>query len=91
MAARDDFRAIAKDHSVLTREQYILESTPQKSPDDVKRNLPTHLDYEQDPEKRGTLVLAGPHFGCHRRFDGRCRADRLPRRLDDRGLAIGRC
>lgn len=61
MVARDDFRAIAKDHSALARELYVLESTSEKAPDDVRRNLPAHLDYEHDPEMCGTLVLAGPH------------------------------
>ncbi len=61
MVARDDSRAIAQNHSALARGLYVLESTPEKSPDDVRRNQPAHPDYTQDPKMRATLVLAGPH------------------------------
>lgn len=61
MVARDDYRVIAKDRGTLALELYALESKPEKSPDGTKQYPPAYLDYEQDPEERGLLVLTGPH------------------------------
>lgn len=60
MVAWNDYKAIAKDRGALALELYIVESTPQKAPDDVKQCLPAHLEYQRELEQRGILVLAGP-------------------------------
>ena len=60
MVAWDDYKAIAKDRGALALELYVVESRPQKSPDDVKRCLAAHLEYQRELEQRGILVLAGP-------------------------------
>ena len=60
MVAWNDYKAIAKDRGALALELYVVESTPQKAPDDVKQSLPAHLEYQRELEQRGILVLAGP-------------------------------
>ena len=60
MVAWNDYKAIAKDRGALALELYIVESTPKKSPDDVKQCLPAHLEYQRELEQLGILVLAGP-------------------------------
>ncbi|MDJ0631156.1 MAG: YciI family protein [Rhodobacter sp.] len=60
MVAWNDYKATAKDRGALALELYVVESTPQNSPQEVKQNLPAHLEYQRDLEERGILVLAGP-------------------------------
>lgn len=60
MVAWNDYKTMAKDRGALALELYVIESTPQKSPEEVKSNLPEHLAYQSDLEERGVLVLAGP-------------------------------
>lgn len=60
MVAWTEYKAMAKSRGALALELYVVESKPQMSPDDVKRSLPSHLEYQRDLEERGTLVLAGP-------------------------------
>lgn len=60
MVAWCDYKAIAKERGALALELYVVESTPKAAPEDVKRNLPAHLDYQRDLEQRNVLVLAGP-------------------------------
>ncbi len=60
MVAWNDYKAIARDRGALALELYVVESTPQMTPDDVKLCLPAHLEYQRDLERRGILVLAGP-------------------------------
>ncbi len=65
MAARDDFGAITKDHGALALKLYVLETKPEKSPDDVTHNLPARLDYQRDPEERGSLVFSDPRSNAN--------------------------
>ncbi len=60
MVAWNDYKAVAKDRGALALELYVVESTPQKTPDDVKQCLPAHLEYQRGLELQGRLVLAGP-------------------------------
>ena len=60
MVTWNDYKAMAKSRGALALELYVVESTPQKSPQDVKDSLPSHLAYQRDLEKRSILVLAGP-------------------------------
>ena len=71
MVARDEFRAIAKNHGTQTLELYVLETKPEKSHDDITRNLPARLDLQA--RSRGTRITGffGSTFECHRRFDGK--------------------
>ncbi|MXW86512.1 MAG: hypothetical protein F4103_17150 [Boseongicola sp. SB0673_bin_14] len=60
MVAWNEYKAIAKDRGALALELYVVESTPQKAPEDVKQCLPAHLEYQRELERRSALVLAGP-------------------------------
>ncbi|NKB28904.1 MAG: hypothetical protein GKR99_15675 [Rhodobacteraceae bacterium] len=60
MVQWNDYKAIAKERGALALELYVVETKPQKEADEVKKNLPAHLDYQGDLERRGVLVLAGP-------------------------------
>ena len=60
MVAWNDYKTIARDRGALALELYVVESTPQKAPDDVKQCLPAHLEYQRELERRGVLALAGP-------------------------------
>lgn len=60
MPAWADYKAIAKERGALSLELYVVESTPQKTPEEVKATLPAHLEYQRERELDGTLVLAGP-------------------------------
>lgn len=60
MVAWNDYKTMAKNRGALALELYVVESTPQKSPEKVKGSLPAHLDYQRNLEDRGVLVLAGP-------------------------------
>lgn len=60
MVAWNEYKAIAKDRGALALELYVVETKPEKGPDDVKANLPAHLEYQRELEMKGSLVLAGP-------------------------------
>ena len=60
MVAWNDYKAIARERGALALEIYVVESTPEMDPDQIKATLPAHLDYQRDLETRGALVLAGP-------------------------------
>ncbi|WP_380053100.1 YciI family protein [Falsihalocynthiibacter sp. SS001] len=60
MVAWNEYKKVAKERGALALELYVVESTPEKPPEEVKSNLPAHLDYQRDLEERGVLVLAGP-------------------------------
>lgn len=47
--------------SMLQQELYIVESRPARSPD-IKKMLPTHLDYQIQLERDGVLFGAGPFY-----------------------------
>lgn len=60
MVAWSEYKAIATDRGALAFEVFVVQSTPQKSPDEVKSLLPDHLAYIQSLETAGQLVMAGP-------------------------------
>ena len=60
MVAWADYKETAKSRGALALDLYVVESTPAKSPENVKANLPSHLAYQRELETRGVLVLAGP-------------------------------
>jgi uncharacterized protein YciI len=60
MVAWTDYKNMARERGALALELFVVESTPAKSPDDVKQSLPDHLAYQRVQEENGTLVLAGP-------------------------------
>jgi len=60
MAAWTEYKQTAKERGSLALELYAIESTPAGKPEDVKDNLPAHLDYQRELEKAGVLFLAGP-------------------------------
>ena len=60
MVAWNEYKAGARDRGAMAFEVYVAESTPQKSPEDVKAALPDHLAYLKGLEASGQLMLAGP-------------------------------
>ncbi|NNE78763.1 MAG: hypothetical protein HKN18_00690 [Silicimonas sp.] len=60
MVAWNEYKTVAQERGALAFEVYVAESTPQKSPEDVKAVLPDHLSYIQSLEKSGQLLMAGP-------------------------------
>ena len=60
MVAWNDYKTIARERGALAFEVYVAESTPQRSPEDVKAALPDHLAYLQSLEVAGKLMMAGP-------------------------------
>ncbi|MGB0849246.1 MAG: YciI family protein [Thiolinea sp.] len=60
MPAWEEYKQAAKERGSLALEMFVVESTPAKTPEDVKENLPAHLAYQQTLENAGTLAFAGP-------------------------------
>jgi uncharacterized protein YciI len=60
MVAWSEYKSEAKSRGALALELYVVESTPQKEPGEVKAVLPDHLAYQRSMEEAGHLVFAGP-------------------------------
>ena len=60
MVAWSEYKGIAEERGALAWELYVVTSTPSGSPEEVKSNLPAHLDYQAQQESQGNLVFAGP-------------------------------
>ena len=60
MVAWNEYKAMAKGRGALALELFVVQSTPAGAPENVKANLPAHLDYQRDMEQQGRLVMAGP-------------------------------
>jgi uncharacterized protein YciI len=60
MPAWDTYKSEAKARGSLAFELYVVHSTPAKTPEDLRANLPDHLEYQSKLEAEGTLVIAGP-------------------------------
>ncbi len=60
MVAWADYKKAAKERGSLAHELYVVVTTPIKSPDELKQNLPAHLDYQKQLESDGKLAFAGP-------------------------------
>jgi uncharacterized protein YciI len=60
MVAWNDYKAQAKARGALALELYVAQSSPAQAPEDVKANLPAHLEYQAGLEKAGKLAFAGP-------------------------------
>ncbi len=60
MVAWKEYKAIAQERGALAFEVYVAESTPEKSPEEVKAALPDHLAYIRSLETSGQLLVAGP-------------------------------
>jgi len=56
----DTYKAEAKARGSLALELFVVQSTPAKSPEDLKANLPAHLAYQGKLEAEGALAFAGP-------------------------------
>lgn len=55
-----DYKKQATERGSLAYELFVVESTPAKSPEDLKKRLPDHLAYQQTQELSGALAFAGP-------------------------------
>jgi len=60
MVAWSDYKSDAKRRGALALELYVAQSTPAKTPEDVKAALHDHLAYQATLETAGQLALAGP-------------------------------
>ncbi|TCL08325.1 hypothetical protein BXY66_0362 [Shimia isoporae] len=60
MVAWNDYKEMARDRGALALELFVVESTPAGAAEEVKANLPAHLDYQRQMELEGVLVMAGP-------------------------------
>ncbi|MDA8746759.1 YciI family protein [Litoreibacter sp.] len=56
----DTYKAEAKARGSLALELFVVHSTPAKTPEDLKKNLPDHLAYQGKLEAEGSLAFAGP-------------------------------
>ena len=60
MPAWNDYKAQSKSRGSLAFELYAVRSVPAADPMVLKENLPAHLAYQGEQEKKGVLFLAGP-------------------------------
>ena len=60
MPAWNEYKKAAQERGSLALELYMVVSTPEKSPDEMKKVLPDHLAYQGEQEQQGRLVMAGP-------------------------------
>lgn len=60
MVAWVDYKKAAQERGSLALELYVAISTPAKSPEDMKAQLPGHLEYQAGLEQSGNLAFAGP-------------------------------
>jgi len=60
MPAWSEYKQAAQERGSLALELYAVESTPAKSPEEMRAMLPEHLAYQGEQEKNGSLVMAGP-------------------------------
>lgn len=60
MPAWNEYKQAAKARGSLAFELFVVESTPQASPEELQAVLPAHLDYQREREAAGELFLAGP-------------------------------
>ncbi len=56
----DSYKEEAKARGSLAFELFVVQSTPAKSPEEMKAILPDHLAYQSKLESEGKLVFAGP-------------------------------
>lgn len=54
------YKQQAKDRGALALELYVAQSTPAKTPEELKACLPAHLAYQAELEAKGVLAFAGP-------------------------------
>lgn len=60
MPAWTDYKQAAIERGSLALELFAVVSTPVKSPEELRVNLPAHLEYQAEQERSGALVMAGP-------------------------------
>ncbi|RVU85581.1 hypothetical protein EOL70_06420 [Leucothrix sargassi] len=60
MPAWEEYKQSAKARGALAQEFFVVETTVADSLEAVKDNLNQHLYYQQQLEREGKLVLAGP-------------------------------
>ena len=60
MVAWTEYKNVAEQRGALALELYVVISSPEKGPEDLKAILPDHLQYQSEQEGLGNLVMAGP-------------------------------
>ena len=60
MVAWLEYKQAAQERGSLALELFVAISTPVKSADQLKSQLPAHLDYQAKLEQSGALAFAGP-------------------------------
>ncbi|MFT4728103.1 MAG: hypothetical protein ACI9UN_002609 [Granulosicoccus sp.] len=60
MVAWSDYKNAATERGSLAYELFVALSSPALSVDEVKKQLPAHLEYQATLEQSGALAFAGP-------------------------------
>ena len=60
MVAWTEYKNAAEERGSLAYELFVALSTPVLAPDEVKKQLPAHLQYQASLEQSGRLAFAGP-------------------------------
>ena len=60
MPSWNEYKETARSRGALAFELFVVESTPDATPEEMLAVLPAHLDYQKKMEADGTLFLAGP-------------------------------
>ena len=60
MVAWSEYKQAAQERGSLALELFVAVSSPVKAPDQLKAQLPAHLDYQAQLEQTGALAFAGP-------------------------------
>ncbi|NIA69408.1 hypothetical protein HBA54_12475 [Pelagibius litoralis] len=60
MPSWEAYKRTAKERGALALELFVVESVPAETSDEVRANLPEHLEYQRSLEAAGKLAFAGP-------------------------------
>lgn len=60
MPTWDAYKQEARARGSLAFELFVVHSTPESAPEEIKANLKAHLEYQKRLEDQGALAFAGP-------------------------------
>jgi uncharacterized protein len=62
MAKAEEILAVSRDRGFLSKQLYVIFTTPTGGIAPVLEHLQSHLDYQQQLERRGIMFAAGPNW-----------------------------
>jgi uncharacterized protein len=62
MAKAEEILAVSRDRGFLSKQLYVIFTTPTGGITPVLEHLQSHLDYQQQLERRGVMFAAGPNW-----------------------------